>query len=410
MSTFKTPSPRKRVKPIIPTIGELSQSYFDTPYTTVTNGLEKIMYKCRLCERHIIGTKKYNLGSHLESVHRDIYYSKIRPMKKEPLPVKRLHILLNAVEIVTVNGRPFNLLLDSGYQATIRNKLQKLRDAGMGIDFSNSKFPEVKKCLTDVAEKVRELIRKEVKNQTVSVLVDIATKNRRSIFGVAIQFIDAGELKIRTLGLFELTTNHTGLFLASELYEHLKSYGIEKRQLFTISRDNGANVVKMVNDFNAIDDSHATNIEEHRRNTCMASRSLFTDFDGIDETNVDSEIEKMLANVVTSEEALDILFYQEEIESNATLLESTSSEFIGNEEIADVTGISCACHDAQLGINYGLSRLNYRHSNVISLAREVTKVLARSTTSYEMKEVNIKYNLPRIDCKTRWGSTYRMVV
>lgn len=61
---------------------------------------EKKMYKCLLCS----------------DVHSQFYFDNIETRVKEPLEVKRLNLIQNAVETVTVNGRPFNYLLDSGYQ------------------------------------------------------------------------------------------------------------------------------------------------------------------------------------------------------------------------------------------------------------------------------------------------------
>lgn len=52
-------------------------------------------------------------------------FNAIKQKEKDPIIVKRLHLLHNAIEIVSVNGLPFNFLLSSGYQAGIKNNIKK---------------------------------------------------------------------------------------------------------------------------------------------------------------------------------------------------------------------------------------------------------------------------------------------
>lgn len=190
-------------------IGEKSLQYFENPTNeTIENGKAVIKYKYKLCpmDNFVVGTNIGNLGSHLRHVHAQTFA--LITNQKDTLPVKRLRLLQNAVEIVSVNGRPFNYLLDSGYQKGISNKLKKLRDEGLGIDFSNRNLPEVKHHLSEMAKKVREQIKEEVKDRVLSLMVDIGTKNKRSILGVTVQYNIEGKLKVRSLGLVELK-NHT---------------------------------------------------------------------------------------------------------------------------------------------------------------------------------------------------------
>lgn len=402
-----SPSPRKRCKVSEPSIGVLSRPYFEPPYKLEANGVLTDWYKCRLCAKDINGTKLYNLGSHLERKHGDIYFEKIRPRKKEPLEVKRLRILLNAVEIVSVNGRSFSSLLDSGYQAEIFNKLQKLRAAGIGINFSNANLYEVKENLKKCAEKVRAKIRSELKKKMLSVMVDIGTKNKRAVFGVSVQFIVGKKLIVRSLGLIELEKRHSGKYLSKVLFERLKQYGITKRQVLSITTDNGKNVKKMIRDFDEIDPT-CLNTQD-QPDLCLANRPLFTEFDGMTEDNVDEEIEQLLSERITDEEALDILFQRAELEENEALLASLSEEFIAGDQIWNTTGVNCVAHTVHLAIGDTLKTLSVTHSNVISLSREIVKFLTKQNTRYEIKEKGFEFKLPRNDCKTRWGSVCIMV-
>lgn len=102
------------------------------------------------------------------------------------------------------------MLLDSGYKAGLINKLKKLRDAGIGIDFSNANLLEIKEYLKTTAEKVRAKIRSELTKKLISVMVDIGTRNGRSVFGITIQFIVGNKLVVRSVGLIELEKRHSG--------------------------------------------------------------------------------------------------------------------------------------------------------------------------------------------------------
>lgn len=86
-------SPRKR-KRNENTIGEKSKPYFELIGEEVINGVKKIFYTCKICKVRLNGVKEYNLGSHLQHSHSDIYFHSIVPNKKDPIPVKRLKLLL----------------------------------------------------------------------------------------------------------------------------------------------------------------------------------------------------------------------------------------------------------------------------------------------------------------------------
>lgn len=398
-------SPQKSRREKSPTLGEKSLAYFELVKETET---EKF-YKCKKCAedaRHINGTKQSNLSNHLQRVHKSFFNENIAKRIKQPLTVKRLCLIQNSVEMVTVNGRPFNALLDSGYQAGIANKLRKLRNAGISIDFSKN-LPEIKSHLACMAEAVRETIRKALKNKVMSVMADIATKNNRSIFGISAQLIVDGKLKIYSLGMVELLKSHTGIHLAKVLYDTLVNFGIERWQILSITTDNGRNIVKMVRDFNNIIAENDTNVE-------AATRSLLNEFDASSESNrnTDEEIEQFLASDddITDEEALGIIFHEQRMEEHEELLGSASAEFIENDSIWNTTGVNCSAHTLQLAVRDALTKIHKQHSNVIDLVRRVAKFLRTPSNRNEMKESDLRYKIPSIDCKTRWGSTCIMVI
>lgn len=393
-------------------ITDKSMPYFEEPSITIENGKTILKYACKLCPKNnppINGTKASNLSSHLGKKHPDIYVIIAKRNDKETLPIKRVRILQNAVEIVSVNGRPFNYLLDSGYQAGIKNKLKKLDDAGMGINFSNKNLYEVKDRLSEMAEKVRNKIRNELKGKIVSLMVDIGTKNRRSILGIGIQYVFDGKLRVRSLGMIELKESHTGTYLADMIMDRLKTYNIEKRQVLTITTDNGKNVLKMIREI----DSNFPNLNENPTTELFnnVKIALVNKFNEPNEIGVDEKIEQIMDEdcEITEEEALDI-WANCALGEDGRLLASISSHLIfENDTIYEITGVNCSAHTLQLVVKDGLNLIDKCHSNVIKLVRKITKFLKLSSTRHVLKEEGITYSTPRIDCTTRWGSTYLMV-
>lgn len=370
---------------------------------------DKKMYHCLLCTgdaRPINGTKPYNLCQHLKHVHTQFYFDHIDTRVKDPLPVKRLKLLMNAVEIVSVNGRPFNHLLDSGYKAGIENKLHKLQQAGIGLDFHH--LTEVKNHLSIMAENVRIRIRQELKGKPISLMADICTKNNRSIFAISAQFIVSGKITIRSLGLFELNRAHTGAYLANILNDCLENFGIEKWQVVCITTDNGKNVKKMVREYNSTNSTNASNSHNVNDHTTQTRNHVLDDEQS--QSNTDDEIQLILAetNELTDSDAYDMIFEEQNLEANGALLTSLTTDFIGTETIWNTTGINCAVHTLQLAIKDACERLSHCHTNVVNLAREVAKFLRNPTNRREMESRGHK--LPRLECTTRWCSLCLMVM
>lgn len=127
-------------------------------------------------------------------VHNEIF-EKIIDQKESPA-IKRLKLLQNCTEIVSVNGRPFEYLHDSGFQKIIQQQLAELKIAGHALNLSDHGLSEVKGNLKQTAQKMREIISEEVKGRSLSLLVDAVTKRNRSILGFSIQYAINGQLKI----------------------------------------------------------------------------------------------------------------------------------------------------------------------------------------------------------------------
>lgn len=295
-------------------------------------------------------------------------------------------------------------------KAGIKNKLDKLKAVGMGINFTE-KMPEVKEHLKKMAEKIHNHIQQELNGIFLCIMVDLCSKNHhKSFMGVSAQFIKNSKIKIFSLGMIEMKKSHTSKYLAEVLHKCLKDFGIEKCQVLCITTDNGGNVIKMVMDY----DRTFSNPRDCNENTnalnLQASRSLLNEFNEINDEQTDREIQLVLAEPehITDEEALEILFHEEELEDYRACMLEAVNEF-ADVNIWKTNGVYCVAHTGQLMVKDGLKRLNESHINIIDLANRVVKFLRLESTYIEAGANGLTYNFPQTDCKTRWGSTCVMV-
>lgn len=405
-------SPRKR-KRNQDTVSVKASEYF----ISLSDDIMKKMYKCKLCSSTINGTKLHNLSAHLRNVHPE-EYGDVNGRKQE-LTVKRFELLQNIVEMVSVNGRPFSSISDSGFQAIIRKKTDKLNAAGHSINLTNENFPEVKALLKEMAEAVRRKIKQEAHQRALSLLIDIGTKNRRSIFGISVQYMFKGKLRTRSIGMIELLKSHTAEYLAKVIQDRLNLFGINLRQILTITTDNGSNVLKMVSDIDAVLQNEmekipipGTTATESPKKSKVSHSNESAD----DDQQVDDDIEEAISeeDETTDQEALGELFDNVQLENNETLLMAISKQMkdaYGLDVLWDVTGIKCAAHTLQLVIKDGLKKIAIKHMNVIKLCRKIAKKLRLQSFKqiYEEATGDTEYKTPRLDVETRWCYKYLMV-
>lgn len=366
---------------------------------------------CSTCDAKINGAKGWNLAQHLQHCHANLY-DEIAGEKETP-EVKRLKFLQNCVEIVSVNARPFASLLDSGFQNIVKDTLHELHLGGYGINLSHPNLIQVKNHLQETAQLIQDEIKKETKDRPLSLLVDIATRNRRSICGFSVQYILNGERKVRSIGMVELLEAHTGKYIAKVIIDRLKEFGISLCQILTITTDNASNILKMVRD-----------IQHHLQSEINCARQLFPNDQNEsreDETtneDTDALIEQVLSSkrntddeAISDDEAIARLCEEVQCnENHSTLLNNmTSAMASSGADMWNVTSVHCAAHTLQLAVKDALSKLDKSFTNVIDLCRDVSKFLRLKSTSTALKAINMDHIIPRLEGITRWGSTYLMV-
>lgn len=407
-------SPAKKIK-INRT--EKSREYFDFSHEENF----KQIYNCKICHRTINGKKLSNLTSHLQT-HPTVYAEIISD--KATIEYTRKKLLLDCVELVSVNGRALKCLLDSAIISMNESVLNQLKSAGRELNLRDPHLHEIKSEMGQIYAKIQQQISCEVKCRMLSLMVDIVTKRDRSIFGISIQYMFDDSVKIRSIGMIELNQSHTGSHLASIIIDRLNLLGVDLKQMHTITTDNASNMLKMVRDM----ETHL-----HTATTQPPTPSKQSPSTAVIDLVINQEIEQMLATTddITEDEAYDRIYgngddddddddeTSEQIESNVevqqqneTLLDSIKSNLTsvyGLNVQWDVTGINCAEHTFQLAINDSIKELTPENRNLIELCRRMAKYLRLSTAVHDLNAAGINYKRPHKDVPTRWCSMYIMV-
>ena len=147
------------------------------------------------------------------------------------------------LELVIVNGRPFKMIDDSGFRKLLDPMLEALsgHNKKACVNAEN-----IREKVTLRASRIRKEIQQELGASFFSLKVDVATRLDRALLGVNAQFVSEGKVMLRTLAMKELTNRHIAEYIKSTLVEILEQYDIDLCQIYTITTDNGANMVKSV--------------------------------------------------------------------------------------------------------------------------------------------------------------------
>lgn len=364
-------------------------------------------YKCLLCQdenavkktpsKPLNGRKKWNLLRHIKEKHKDVYDSVIDYEARSTLLNKRLKMLQNFCEIVTINGRPFAALLDSGFSRLIEDDMKKLKDAGLGITL-NDKFVELKAYIEHVANEVKKTIMKNVENRFVAIMLDIASKNNRSVIGINAQYIHEGRVQIQSLGIIVLEAAHTAEYITKVLSDLLASYNIPKERVIAITTDNASAMLAMI-----------------RRFDKNAQISIHENSD--DENEMDIDIPNFnVNNVPLSEGQMDTVMQSiVEMEALNRVLDDDNTyeelfeKVIGgiSENTTLVTTIRCGAHSVQLIVRDGIKKSNFKY--LLPLCKYISRKMRTEKFKFAARDANISYSNPSLSTEPRWDTDYLMV-
>ncbi|RVE42487.1 hypothetical protein evm_012859 [Chilo suppressalis] len=255
------------------------------------------------------------------------------------------------VNLVTVHGRPFSMIDDLAF----RNIISMISINSREAQSLNSH--SIKQFVSQIAEKKRADIAADIRGRMISIKVDSATRLDRSFFAVNTQYIVDGSIHIKHLGVVELHARSTAEYLKEKLLYILRKFKINIEQIYSITTDNGANMVKIVRLLN----------------------DELNDSDSDEEFNQDMEMEPIQIS-----------------------LRSDSDD---TEHAYCITSVRCAAHTLQLAVN---DAINEDESKcIVEEARAIVRKL-RTPTMKNILQI-AKKNKPILDITTRWHSTLDML-
>lgn len=392
---------------------ERARRFFETSTSEIAKANPSNRYlTCKLCKTDIKGTHSSNIVPHLKRMHKEEYDSHIAIKSEEHIEISRLKLIQSCVEIVSVNGKPFTTLSCSGFVNSHQSTLKKLKAAGRSINLKDTHLSEVKEHLHSMATKVREKMKLEMRGKLLSLMIDGATRNNRSLLGISVQYIVNGCMKVVMLGIKEIVERSTAMNLCFIVKTTLEEYEIPIRSIISVTTDNAANMIATTQELECeLNRSIAGDISSEDLGNAELARDqgdVSLRVDGISDTSIDDEIQDSLNEPdATDEDALHSIFDEGALHDDLlrSVGNSLNREFNPDRLIDDVR---CAIHTIQLAVKDAPSSLNRADSNVISLCRNIAKFLRLKSTQIEMRH-NDTSILPILDVETRWNSSYALV-
>ncbi|XP_064472544.1 uncharacterized protein LOC135387057 [Ornithodoros turicata] len=341
--------------------------------------------RCQIegCNFDMKGDHAANLERHIQRIHPDIYeshmLSKPRSSKRQQdatgcpsnkrsasqqsleevirrkatkSAVSKASIVSACVELVTTNGRPFQLMEDSGFR-NLLNPLIEIAGGGFAINSKN-----IRTEVREVAAKTRQHISESLRSRLFSLKIDCATRMDRAVLGINAQYIENGKIVVQTLAMKELYERHTAQYITLQVQDVLARYELGVNQVYSLTTDNGSNMLKAASLLN----------DESSR-----AAGDYDDASTSDDISMDIDEEFCL----TGE----------------------------HQDVRQIHSIRCAAHTLQLAVNDAL-----KHGMTIDIfakCRNISKKLRTQTLMSLIRKLKLKK--PILDCVTRWMSTVIML-
>lgn len=160
---------------------------------------------------------------------------KKRAVAKRQVAIDSPSFLEGCIKLVTVHNLPLRCFDWAG----LRMLMDPISESiGFNINGHN-----ITTHLRAASTGIVDRLKKELAGRTVSVKVDVASRNGRHVLSVCVQYEFSHEVVTRTLGLIEVRENQSSSYIKSKILEVLLSYDLVIDQIFTVVLDNGPNMI-----------------------------------------------------------------------------------------------------------------------------------------------------------------------
>lgn len=361
-------------------------------------------YICNVIDCSLNYADKSGAIRHLRKSHQNVYntISKNKKEKNKTKPeVKLIEIrvkvcpnaILNAcVDLVTINALPSSTVETVAFKELLKPYIIGLEQKGIKLTINRSVITEEIRLR---AAQTKEKIMLVTQNKLICLMIDIATRFNRSIFGINIAYMKDSEVKIHTIGMHVLKKQHTSVYLRDVIKDHLQKYNISLNQLISITSDNGANLIKTIA---LLDEEHQKN---KRAEGCDGGNGSFQniEFDANEDENF-----ALPENDPDSDEDIDDDIFDESYYND--LLTDVRNQFSALMYSNLIQGISCSAHCLHLIVTQAIDNAS-ETKKILDKCRELAKKLRRPTFRNLIQSKNLKQ--AKKDINTRWSSIYLMV-
>lgn len=291
--------------------------------------------KCKIVGNHVTNLKRHMLANHMELYNQeredlDNYLAENEGGKKFSVCYSEKEIRNACLKIVTENSQPLSFFDSQAFKILTDQIFQ-------GLNMCPIRSHNIITIISDEYERIKDMISRKIKGKVLSLKMDSATRNERSVLGINIQLIVDGKIEIYTLSIREMRTSQAAQNLKEHLQEVLNEFGITKKQIFSITTDNGRNMLKSVDLLGVYGDDDDDD----------------NDDDDEDEDNGDNNITQYSENSVA--------------ENQDSFWENIF------EEHHQIYSVRCAAHTLQLAIHDFLR--NDERMEIIHSVRQIVKTL-----------------------------------
>lgn len=301
--------------------------------------------------------------------------------------ITREQFLDGVIELVTKNGKPTSIFLDSGMKKMIQPLMQAFKPP-VSLHHEN-----VTKLIKSEAVAVKKEISELFKYKMISLKIDIVTRLERGFLGINAQSAQNGKIILRCLGCVILTEKHSSVYITDEIKKVLENFGLGLQQIYSITYDNGRNMVK------------TGEILSEDATECLMKDITDPDLEYIN-----------LGDDGLLPDTLNDARYDLDRELKDALKElATLTAFLDNAQLG-VNDLRCVAHTLQLVLDDMLkenSDTEYCElASLIFKVRALIKLLRTSTMRNEIQKykssLGKKIRMPCIDVITRWMTIYDM--
>lgn len=329
--------------------------------------------KRHVVQQHPAVAKQIGLDGYKRPMNTEVGQSEgpsVKRMKTISVQVDPDNFFCGLVKMSAVHSLPFNFFDSEAFHETTG-----IMSKALGIS-SNSKA--MVSSITDVANKIRELITTAIQSRMVCFKYDGASRHNRKIFGINVQYLENGQFIIRTLSMLEMKERQTGENLKKHIENVLKSYDLNLLNVYSATTDNGQNMLKC-----------SSNLRVEQDKSLM----LLSDDDDV---SFEKEVESV-EKPETEDES-------DEAESNMEVMLRDLEESFVKSSDGCIEKIKCGAHTLNL---VAKDVLDNESEAFLKVVRKLVKA-ARKMEFRTFFDI-VKIPLPRIDCETRWGSTKIMI-